>query len=142
MTKINNMNAQNKINPTILSSSEVPVMKDLVNKYFMQLRLRAEREVPEYGDFANVYERFENPDRSLCASDFVLRIVKPPKTVDGNEKIRNLELVAYRLPSPYKASTILATGTKEELLNKFKEDDICEKIEESLRLLSKDLEDV
>ena len=89
-----------------------------------------------------MFERFANPDKSLCASDFVLRIVKLPKTVVNHEKIRNLELVAYKLPAPYKASVVLETGIKEELLNKFKDENIYKKIEESLRSLSKDLEDI
>ena len=115
-------------------------MLELVKKHFNQIKLRAEREVPEYGDFISVYERFSNPNKDLKVSDFVIKIVKPPQNIANNEKIRNLEIVAYNLPSSYKASAIIATGTKDELLKKLDEDNICQEIEQALKSLAKDLE--
>lgn len=123
-----------------LPKKEKPSMLELVKKHFNQIKLRAEREVPDYGDFASVYERFANPDNNFKASDFIIKIVKPPKNITNNEKIRNLEIVAYNLPSTYKASAIIATGTKEELLKKFNDENICKEIEMGLKSLAKDLE--
>ena len=123
-------------------ANEVKNMDELIKKMVADLLARAEREVPEYGDFKIVYEEFKNPDKSLLATDFMLKITKPPKNVEGHEKKRYLELVAYNLPSPYIAEKVLKYGTKEEILAKLKEDGLTEVIKEKLIRLSKDLEDV
>ena len=52
----------------------------------------------------------------------MLKITKPPKEVEGHEKKRYLELVAYNLPSPYIAEKVIGHGTKEDILKKLKED--------------------
>ena len=111
----------NKINPiqhnkanfkgAKIPQKEVKTMEETFKKFVKVLRDRAEREVPEYGDFAPVYEQFANTTKELSATDFMLKISKPPKSVEANEKIRNLEVVAYRLPSQYMAECIVATGT-------------------------------
>ena len=123
-------------------ASEVRNMDELIKKMVADLLARAEREVPEYGEFKIVYEEFKNPDKSLFATDFMLKITKPPKEVEGHEKKRYLELVAYNLPSPYIAEKVIGHGTKEDILNKLKEEDLCSVIKEKLVKLSKDLEDI
>ena len=103
---------------------------------------RAQREVPEYGDFAPVYEQLKNPDKSLCATDFVIKIVKPPKNIENHEKIRNLEVSAYKIPQPYKAERIITTGSKDEILKALSKKDLPEQIKSALISLSEDLEDI
>lgn len=107
-----------------------------------RLQTRAEREVCEYGDFAPVYEQFKNTDKSLCATDFVLKISKPPKNIEGHEKIRNLEACVYKLPHPYKAERIISTGTKEDILKVLASEDLPAKIKSALITLSENLEDI
>ena len=136
--RTNNINFQG-IKP---KPSEVKNMDELIKKMVADLLTRAEREVPEYGDFKIVYEQFKNPDKDLTATDFMLKITKPPKTIEGHEKKRYLELVAYNLPSPYIAEKVIGHGNKEEILAKLKEDGLCEKIKEKLIQLSKELEDI
>ena len=136
--KINNINFQG-IKP---KASEVKSMDELIKKMVADLLARAEREVPEYGDFKIVYEQFKNPDKGLFATDFMLKITKPPKNIEGHEKKRYLELVAYNLPSPYVAEKVIGHGGKEDILAKLKEPDLCEKIKEKLIQLSRDLEDI
>ena len=142
----------NKINPiqhnktnfkgAKIPQKEVKKMEETFKKFVKVLRDRAEREVPEYGDFAPVYEQFANTKKELSATDFMLKISKPPKSVEANEKIRNLEVVAYRLPSPYKAECIVATGTKEELMQKLQDTKLLTEINETAESLAKDLEDI
>lgn len=119
---------------------EVNNMKQHIEKMIKNVCIRAEREVPEYGDFKMVYEEFKNPDKDLVATDFMLKIVKP--NLQGHEKVRNLELVAYKLPLPYKANRIIATGSKEEILEKLKSQDLQTELEQAVKELSKNLEDV
>lgn len=122
------------------SKKEGNKMKEHIEKMIKDVYARAEREVPEYGDFKMVYEEFKNPDKDLCATDFMLKVVKP--NLKGYEKVRNLELVAYNLPMPYKAERIIATGSKEEILEKLKSKDLQTELEKAVRELSKNLEDV
>ena len=143
MNKINSQNTNNaKFNGLKPKINEVKNMEEHIQKMVKDLFKRAEREVPEYGDFKVVFEEFKNPDKSLCASDFLLKIVKPPKNIEGNEKLRNLELVAYKLPSPYMAERLLASGSKEEILKQLQSDDMLRKIKEGTESLSYNLSDM
>ena len=142
----------NKINPTQQNRAnfqgvktphkEVKTMEEAFKKFVKIIRDRAEREVPEYGDFAPVYEQFANPKKELSATDFMLKISKTPKSVENNEKIRNLEVVAYKLPAPYKAECIVATGTKEELMQKLQDSKLLKEINETAESLARDLDDI
>ena len=103
---------------------------------------RAEREVPEYGEFSPVYEQLKNTDKSLCATDFVLKITKPPKNIENHEKIRNLEVSAYRLPYQYRAERIVTTGDKDAILKALSSKDLSVKVKSALVSLSESLEDL
>ena len=122
--------------------TEVQKMDDHIKKMVHDLFARAEREVPEYGDFKVVFEEFKNPDKSLCATDFMLKIVKPSKNIKDHEKIRNLELVAYKLPTPFMAERVIASGTKYDILKQLQDDKIFEKIKDGIKSLSYNLQDI
>ena len=142
----------NKINPIQQNKAkfqgvktphkEVKTMEEAFKKFVKIIRDRAEREVPEYGNFAPVYEQFANPKKELSTTDFMIKISKPPKSVENNEKIRNLEVVAYKLPAPYKAECIVATGTKEELMQKLQDSKLLKEINETAESLARDLDDI
>lgn len=144
----------NRINPTQINKTqnfgiknnnagkEVKGMEELIRKFVNTLHTRAEREVSDYGEFSPVFEQFTNPDKTLCATDFMLKISKPPKNIEGHEKLRNLEIVAYKLPSPYKAERIIATGSKAEILKQLQSAETLEKIQEAVKGLSHNLEDI
>lgn len=140
--RINHNRINTQFGGIVPKANEVKNMDELIKKMVDDLLARAEREVPEYGDFKIVYEEFKNPDKSMIATDFMLKITKPPKEIEGHEKQRYLELVAYNVPSPYIAEKIIGHGTKEDILNKLKEEDLCKVIKEKLIKLSRDLEDI
>lgn len=123
-------------------NKEEKTLDSCIDLYTKKLLARAEREVPEYGEFTPVYEQFANPDKSLSATDFMLKIAKPPKTIQGHEKIRNLTVVAYRLPLPYKAERIIATGNKDDILKELQSPEVFDKIRQAANSLSYNLEDV
>lgn len=138
---------QNKINNIKFGgikpkANEVKNMDELIKKMVADLLARAEREVPEYGEFRVVWEEFKNPDKTLDATDFLLKITKPPKGLEGNEVERYLEAAALKQGSAYGAESVIGFGTKKDILNKLKEEDLCEKIKEKFIQLSKSLEDV
>lgn len=124
------------------SVKEIKTMEEQIKKMINDVLKRAEREVPEYGEFAPVYEEFKNTDKELIATDFMLKITKPPKNIENHQTRRYLEVVAYKLPAPYKTSRIIASGTKDEILNALKDETLCEKIDKAARELSDNLYDV
>ena len=136
--KINNSNFES-IKP---KSKEVKTMKKSVEKLINTIRARAEREVPEYGDFSPVYEEFKNIDKTLEATDFMLKIVKPPKNIEGHEKLRYIELTAYKLPLPYKVTRLIGRGSKEEILKQLEQPEFFAKVEESFKSMSDNLKDI
>lgn len=111
-------------------------VKNLVSK----LHVRAEREVPEYGDFAVVYEEFKNPDKNLSASNFMLKIYKPKNVKD--EKLRCVEAAAYALPAPYKAEMPLLLGRKEDILKLLQDEEFAVNLQKTFVKLSQSLESV
>ena len=139
--KINQANTNNTsfhgIKP---KTGEVKTMEENIKKMIKDILSRAEREVPEYGDFAPVFEEFKNTEKKLLATDFMMKIYHVAD--EATKKKRGLELVAYKLPSPYKAAKVLETGTKEEILKKLQENDLYKEIDTILRSLSKRFEEV
>ena len=141
---MNRINKANKVNNSNFNgikpkTKEVKTMEQQVKKIINDVLVRAEREVPPYGDFAPVYEEFKNTDTSLKATDFMLKIVKPPSNIKGHEKLRYIELSAYQLPMPYKMSRLIAKGTKEEILQQLKEEDFFETITKNFSEMSRNL---
>lgn len=124
------------------SVKEIKTMKEQIKKMVNDILQRAEREVPEYGEFTPVYEEFKNMDAELVATDFMLKITKPPKNIENHQTRRYLEVVAYKLPLPIKSTRIIAAGTKEEIIKALKDETLCEKIDKAARELSDNLIDV
>lgn len=144
MNDINKVNSNNQINfkgIQKMAKSE-KTFEEKIENMIKVLRNRAEREVPEYGDFALVYEEMPNTEKSLASTDFMLKITKPPKTVSGHEKIRNLEAIAYDLPNPYKCEFSVASGSKADILKALEDENLPEKLKEIFVKLSKDLKDI
>ena len=136
----------NNIKRTVVSQNikEVKGMKQNVKQMVETLLEKAKdsRALPDYGEFSPLYTEFKNPNPNLCATDFMLKIVKPHNSIEGHETKRNLELVAYKLPSPYIAERLLASGTTEEIIEALKDPALLEKITSATESLSKSLDDV
>ncbi len=143
MNKINTVNL-NKTNFKGLQKMDnnVKSLDENIDESLKKLQERAQREVSEYGDFSPVYEQFKNTDKSLCATDFLLKIAKPPKNIEGHEKIRNLEVCAYKLPHSYRAERIITTGSKDEILKALSSKDLPQQIKSAIISLSENLEDI
>ncbi len=112
-------------------------LEEKIQKTVKNLLARAEREVPEYGDFKSVYEEFPNTDKSITATDFMLKINKP--LTKGSEKMRNLIAVAYDIPHPYKTEQTLTHGTKQEILDALRSNDLPKKLEKIYKELAEHL---
>ena len=138
----------NKIQNTEFGGIKPPVkgtvkMEEQIKVIIENILKRAEREVPEYGEFKSVYEEFKNTDNKLRnVTEFKLRITKPPKNIEGNETMRYLELAAYNSPSPYVAERVICAGSKDEILKELKNPDLYEKIKEKCIKLSDDMSSI
>jgi len=118
-------------------------MEDLVRKMIRDLRAQVVEKVPEVGEFKVVYADFENTDKGYCVSHWMLKVTKPPKGIEGHERKRYLELVAYNLPSPYIAENVICHGDKQDILeNLTDEDNLIVKILWKMPDLARDLEDI
>lgn len=133
---MNRINPINKIVSKGISKmhEEELTFEEKIQKMVKNLLARAEREVPEYGDFKSVYEEFPNTDKSITATDFMLKINKP--LTKGSEKMRNLVAVAYDIPHPYKTEQTIVHGTKKEVLDALKSEDLPSKLEKIYKELA------
>lgn len=105
--------------------------REQVERMLEKLIVRAEKEVPEYGDFAPVTELFPNLDYD--SSDIVgmygVTILKLPASIRPDPKRRYIEANAYEPTGSYKAKMFVAGGHKEMILSKIRDrkfiDDLC-----------------
>jgi hypothetical protein len=102
--------------------------QDQVDMLLQKISTRAEREVPEYGDFAPVNEDFPNLDKNTQVSKYGLSIYKMPKNVVPDEKKRYVEASAYPLAGDYRSRMVVGSGNKEEVLKLLNSKDFAEKL--------------
>lgn len=118
-------------------------MEELIRKMIRDLLEQIDEKVPEVGQFKIVYSDFKNPDKGMCVTDWMLKITQPPKSVDPTETERYLELVAYNLPSPYIAESVVGFGNKKDILKKLNDEDaLIEVILNKMPKLARDLDDI
>lgn len=139
MNEINPINIKQP-NIKFKGKTEMQTLNEITKELAEKLKNR-DREVPEYGDFRIVSEEIENPDKSLPATNFVLQISKPSKNIKNHEKLRDLKAVAYNLPHPYKAEILLATGSKQDVLNALEDEELLENLPKIFKKLAFDMQE-
>ncbi len=142
--KINNIKFSG-VKPSNVNSGltkGVEKMEELVKKMVSDLKNKAKNKdiVPSKGDFDVVWEEFENPDKSLSATHFLLKISVPK--VPGAEDKRYLEAAAVKRGSQYGAESVICLGSTQEVLDKLNEQGIEQIIKEKFIKLAKGLEDI
>jgi len=143
MTKINPADVKTQIlRMKDKAVQKMPTLDEELKSMVARL-LDRDRAVPDYGDFAPVFERIENVDKNLSASHFVLEISKPAKDVVADPKARQLMAYAYNLNEhSYKASNLLAQGSKEEIFKTLKSPEFLPQFMQTCQKLAHDLEDL
>lgn len=116
-------------------------MKDRIADVIARLRRRVPDEVPEVGEFKIVYEAFKNPNPNLQVTDFVLKITKPPKGIEGHERKRYLEFAVYDVPCPYICSTVVGYGDKQTIMRRLEDPALVQDMIDSIPQMVRDLED-
>ncbi|MBP3820823.1 hypothetical protein J6G99_04165 [bacterium] len=143
MNRIN----QNRVNNTNFcgikpKSVEVKNMEEFLKKIIENILIRAEREVPEYGNFKLVTEKFKNFDKNLDVDEFWLEIGQPPKGTENYETKRFLKFVASKPNSDTSAEILIGSGSKKEILETLKKEGLTGKLKEYAQKLSYNLEDL
>jgi len=118
------------------------ILKESLSEALNALNKNIEGKFPEYGNFNVVYESFKNPEKQSVVTDYMLKITKPSKDVKGHEKIRDFYLTAYKLPSPYIAERLLASGNKSEIIAEIRKPDMLEKLLKTAKSLENSLQDM
>lgn len=97
--------------------------REQVDRMLEKLIIRAEKEVPEYGDFATVTELIPNLDSgsSHIVGMYGLTILKLPENVRPDPKQRYVEACAYEPTGSFKAKMLVAGGHKEIILSKLRD---------------------
>lgn len=138
--KIDNINLQG-VKPT---AKGVKSMEELIKKMIKDISQNSEGKIPEYSiyDFPPIKSSFENPDKTLCAKGFILKIYQPPKGVENRETLRAMDLIAYKEGSEYVAQRMLACGSADEIIKKLKDQNLVSEIKEAIYTLSEKLKDI
>lgn len=117
-------------------------MEELVKKMIRDLRERVANEVPDEGEFKIIYEEFPNTDKGLDITDVMLKITKPPICIEGHECKRYLELVLYKVPSPYICESIIGHGSKADIVATLYDDHLPHLLIEKIIQMERDFNDI
>ena len=124
-----------------LSLQKDELMEELIRKMIHDLRMQVLEKVPEYGTFSVVYERYENPDKSIALSHIILKVTAVK--YEGKETQRFLELATMNYPSPYGCERTVGFGTTKDILRILEDSDesLFQKIMKAIPEMARDLED-
>ena len=117
-------------------------MEEMVKKMIRDLRERVTNEVSEIGEFKIVYEQFPNPDKNLDITDIMLKVTKPSKIIEGHEHKRYLELVLYKLPSPYICESVVGRGSKADIIARLYDDNLPQLLVEKIIQMEREFDDI
>ena len=117
-------------------------LKAKISNLICGLIPKVREQVPESGLFNDVYVEFENTDKELCPTHIMLKVEAVPKCIENYTNSRYLTCVGYKLPAPYKCSSIIKAGTKEEILECLNNASLITIIYPKVYQLSYNLDDV
>lgn len=119
----------------------VPLGKNIKNT-ISELFKRSEREVPEYGIFTPVQESFINSDKSIYAGTITFKIA--PSTIKSQpdyQKLRYLQAIVNTPSEVSNSSGMIELGTKENILETLKKDELIEKLQQFITESAEKLKD-
>jgi hypothetical protein len=115
--------------------------QDYVDEMVEKVADRAEKEVPEYGEFTSVTEYMPNPEPSDPVSKYALSVLKMPKDVVSDPKQRYIQATAYIQNSDYKATMLIGAGHKEKIMQILNNPKFPEKLNQTYGKLLDAIED-
>lgn len=104
--------------------------QDYVNELVRRTMKRIEEEMPDEGAFSDIFELFCNPDdgTSDVVGKYGLHVFKMQSDIVPDPTKRYVQACAYIPSAAYKATLIVGSGTKVEILALMKEPSYAEKL--------------
>lgn len=87
--------------------------------------------IPEYGAFTPVYAEFKNLNKDLNIDKFQIKVFKMPKQDEPDETKRFVEAAVYLPASDYKATLLLTSGNKEQILEQIQTEEFVKKLDKA-----------
>ncbi len=143
MNEINSVNL-NKIQFKGNSNMQDDNLNEVENfsKFAVEnLSKRAEREVPENGDFAPVVERFVNHNPEIYANELLLQVTPLPVSLKNEPDYNKLRYLQAVVKSPLEQPNrcVLACGTKQEILHTLSDENLSQRVAFKFEELADDL---
>ena len=114
-------------------------MENILQNGINNLAKRAEREVPEYGDFAPVVEKFEKYDTDLKIGSPSMKIVYANDKKD--KTLKRLELDVPSASGKSSSNIAMELGNKQEILNALFSEKLVERIKNNIQNAAKAMVD-
>ena len=142
---------QNRINntqfkgvPKVNETEAAQTMEELIKKMVENVRntLVKTNRVPDYGDFSILQEKFKNIDKNLCVDEFWLEVMLPPSGIENYKKIRGLKYCASKPNSDIAMEILLASGSKQDIIEQLKEPALLDELKQLSKKLSDSLRDL
>lgn len=104
--------------------------QDYVDELVRRTMKRIEEEMPDEGGFSDIFELFSNPDdgTSDVVGKYGLHVFKMRADIVPDPTKRYVQACAYIPSAAYKATLIVGSGTKAEILELMKEPSYANKL--------------
>mgnify|MGYP006873138086 CR=1 FL=1 len=117
--------------------------QQLMKEMIAALKPKIDKNVPEKVDYKNVvYTEFQNPDRTLDVALFRLKVTQNPNKYDDGFNRYFLDFAGYPKGNPYFCEYCIASGTKQEILEKLNLDTLPERLIGLMPKIAYDLNDI
>ena len=118
--------------------------QDLVDALIEKILPRIEQEVPDYGAFNPVLELFDNLDEDMqhVVGKYGLKVYKMPPDIVADPAKRYVEAVAYEPGGNYKATLVVGSGNKADIIALLKSEGFPERLNCAYGELLEMLEDL
>lgn len=140
MNKILNSNFnQHNISFNRKKNKEIKSMDSEIQTAINKLLQRAEREMPEYGDFAPISEKFENRNENLNIGEPSIKIVYANFSKD--KTLKRLELEIPSKTGKSSANVAMELADKKAILKALSDKNLANRINDNIQNASSALED-
>ena len=109
---------------------ECQSFQECVDELVRRTVVRIKEEMPDKGSFSDIFELFCNPDdgTSDVVGKYGLHVFKMQSDIVADPAMRYVQACAYIPSAAYKATLIVSSGTKAEILELMKEPSFAEKL--------------
>lgn len=136
---LNNNLKQSNITFNSKKSEENNSMEDTIQSAINKLVQRGQREMPEYGDFAPIIEKFTNTDDNLKIGEPSIKIVYANYNKD--KTLKRLELDIPSKSGLSKANIAMELADKKDILDVLSDENLKNRIEKNMQKVANEFKD-